>query len=73
MTFNMAMDLDLANGARGHIVDIVLDEREEAPDERTHCMRLQYLPLYMLAGVLPVAPLTRTFVVTMANQKSVDL
>ena len=84
VTFNVAMDLDLANGARGHIVDIVLNEREEAPNERTHYMRLRYPPLYVLvsmnrtkanalegleAGVLPVAPLTRTFVVTMPNQK----
>ena len=84
VTFNVATDLDLANGARGHIVDIVLNEREEAPNESTHYMRLQYPPLYMLVsmnrtkanaleglevGVLPVAPLTRTFVVTTPNQK----
>ena len=70
--FNVSMDLDMANGARGHIVDIVLDEREEDGGERTDCMRLQYPPLYVLVamnrtkasalpelehGVLPVAPL----------------
>ena len=88
VTFNVATDLDLANGARGHIVDIVLNEREEAPNESTHYMWLQYPPLYVLvsmnrtkanalegleAGVLPVAPLTRTFVVMTPNQKKVSI
>ena len=75
VTFNIATDLDLANGARGHVVDIVLDERM-----KEHTMQLQYLPLYVLMcikcteanfaldglgpGVLPVASLTQTFVVT---------
>ena len=42
MTFNVATDLDLANRVRRHIVNIVLDEREEASDERTHTMPLQH-------------------------------
>lgn len=42
VTFNVATDLDLANRVRRHIVNIVLDEREEASDERTHTMPLQH-------------------------------
>ena len=38
VTFNVSTNLDLVNGARGHIVDIVLDEREKAPEGRTHFM-----------------------------------
>ena len=44
-------DLDMANGARGHTVDIVLDEREEALEGRTHCRRLQYPSLYVLVSM----------------------
>ena len=47
VTFNVATDLDLVNGAQERIVDIVLDEREEASDGM-HTMQLQYPPLYVL-------------------------
>ena len=30
VTFDISMDLDMATGARGYIVDIVLDERRDA-------------------------------------------
>ena len=46
--FNISTDLGMANGARGHTVDIVLNEREEAPARRTH---LQYPPLYVLVSM----------------------
>ena len=35
----------------GHVVDIVLDEREEVPDERMHSMRLQYTSAALRARV----------------------
>ena len=88
VTFNIATDLDLVNGAHGHIVDIVLDEREEVTDKRMHMMRLRYPPLYVLVsmnhtkahaldgltpGILPMAPLTRTFVVTTPNGKRTSI
>ena len=78
----------MVNGARGHIVDIVLDEREEDGGERTDCMRLQYPPLYVLVamnwtkasalpelehGVLPVAPLCRTFTVSSPTGKKMSI
>ena len=71
-----------------HIVDIVLDKREEVTDKRMHMMRLRYPPLYVLVsmnrtkahaldrltpGILPVAPLTRTFVVTTPNGKRTSI
>ena len=30
VTFTLSTDLGMANGARGHIVDIMLDERKSA-------------------------------------------
>ena len=35
----------------GHTVEIVLDEREEASDERTRSMRLQYPLLYVFVSM----------------------
>jgi len=42
VTMNIATEADLENGARGEIVDIVLDPRELNPhrDEETGVMRL---------------------------------
>ena len=88
VTFNVSTNLDMANGARGHIVDIVLDEKEQAPEGRTHFMRLEYPPLYVLvamnrtkatpldgleAGVLPIAPQSRSFTVTSAKGKRISI
>lgn len=50
VTFNVATDLDLANGARGRVVDIVLDSRESGNT------RVKALP-GLRAGVLPVTPM----------------
>ena len=81
VTFNVSTNLDMTNGARGHIVGSTRRERGETSG-RTHSVRLQYPPLYVLMsinwtkvstldglepGIFPVAPLTRTFVVTTAN------
>ncbi|KIN97095.1 hypothetical protein M404DRAFT_107112, partial [Pisolithus tinctorius Marx 270] len=46
--FNIATDLDLANGARGCMVDIVLDLRESAISSEKNVIQLQYPPLYVL-------------------------
>ena len=44
VTFNMSTDLDMANGAQGHIVDIILDPREERDIPAGKHMELQYPP-----------------------------
>ena len=49
--FNVSTDLDMANRAQGRRVDIVLDEREEAVEERSQCMRLCYPPHYVLVSM----------------------
>jgi len=82
VTFNVSTDLDMANGAQGHIVDIVLDPRENRIIGSRECAELRYPPVYMLVqmmrtkattlnsltpGVLPVTPLSRTFTITTAN------
>ncbi|TFY67448.1 hypothetical protein EVJ58_g1608 [Rhodofomes roseus] len=75
VTLNVDTDLDVANGTRGEIVDIVLDPREPAI-ANDRIVNLQYLPLYVLVrlehtkasgltglaeNVIPVEPLSRTF------------
>ncbi len=74
VTSNLETDLDLTNGARGVIVDIVLDP-EEPPIGEGPVIHLQHLPLYVLVkmsrtrasrlpgldpGVIPVQPMTST-------------
>jgi hypothetical protein len=47
VTFNVQTDLDVSNGGRGEIVDIVLDGPEPAiPNESV--VRLMYPPIYVL-------------------------
>lgn len=48
MTFNVQTEIELANGARGEVVDMVLhaDEPEVSPDSRE--VRLTYPPAYVL-------------------------
>lgn len=82
VTFNISTDLDMANGARGHFVDIVLDPRECVQPSASHQVVLQYHPAFVLlemkrikaqtlpglpTGVLPVAPLSRAFSITMTS------
>jgi len=82
VTFNVSTDLDMANGARGHILDIVLDPREDGSITASECTELQYPPLYVLVqmkrtkasplnglqpGVLPITPLSRTFTISASN------
>ena len=79
VTFNVSTDLDVANGVWGHIVDIVLDAREEMSTVPTRTTDLQYPPVYVLiqmihtkvdalaSGVLPITPLTKMFSVVTAS------
>ena len=47
VTYNLETELDITNGVRGIITDIILDAREPCQD-RTPVWRLQYLPKYIL-------------------------
>lgn len=51
ITFNVETDLDVANGARGEVVEIVLDERESNFSLRLKCCchELRYPPAYVLS------------------------
>jgi hypothetical protein len=49
VTLNILTDLDVANGMRGIIEGIVLDERERLTTvKETHSVHLRYLPRYVL-------------------------
>lgn len=77
VTFNVETQLDIANGSRGTIYDIVLDEREPVcNDEVVH---LKYPPAYVLVkldrtkapkldglpeGVVPIVPMTKDISIT---------
>lgn len=86
VTFNVSTDLDVANGVRGEIVDIILDTREEISTSATQTIKLQYPPIYILvcmlctkadalngldSGVLPIIPLSKTFSVFMPSGKKI--
>lgn len=77
---NLAIDTDLANGTRGHIQDIILDEREGlcVPDE-DGVVELKYPPVMILfkpdkktnltfdslpPGVTPITPSLARFTAT---------
>ncbi|KAJ3770705.1 hypothetical protein FB446DRAFT_627269, partial [Lentinula raphanica] len=47
VTSNVKTDLDVANGARGEIVDIILDPRETPVPDSAEIV-LQYIPKYVL-------------------------
>ena len=53
VTFNV-----LANGARGHLVDIVLDPRETVDINNRQAIELQYPPTYMLVQMCHMKPLS---------------
>lgn len=76
VTFNIAVDLDIANGSRGEVIDIILDEREEQLIPETGVVELKYPPSYVLVrlnhtrakqldglpeNVLPLVPMSRSF------------
>ena len=78
VTQNVETDLDITNGARGTIIDIILD-KDEPPLPNTNIVELVHLPAYILvqldrtrvtqlAGlppcVIPVAPTSKSFTIT---------
>ena len=88
VTFNVSMDLNVANGARGHIVDIVLDGHEEINSNSSQMINLQHPPIYILVwmicmkvhtledlenGVLPIMPLTKMFSVITASGNKITI
>ncbi|KAJ8516236.1 hypothetical protein ONZ45_g6447 [Pleurotus djamor] len=75
VTTNLATDLDITNGARGVIVDIILHP-DEPPVADDPIVKLKYLPSYILVklfrtratqldgleeSIIPVEPLTQSF------------
>ena len=88
VTFNVSTDLDVANGAHGVIVDIVLDGHEEINSDSSQTINLQHPPIYILVrmirtkahtledlknGVLPITPLTKTFSVITASSNKITV
>ncbi|KAG8702074.1 hypothetical protein FRC08_003717, partial [Ceratobasidium sp. 394] len=85
VTLNVETDLDIAKGARGEIVDIVLSPNEPPFDPTAPAVTLQHLPLYILvklarhtrginlpgleAGVVPIVPSSKSFKITLDVQK----
>lgn len=75
VTYNIDTDIDVANGARGRIVDIILNEEEGAQIHRD-VVELDSMPAYILVemdrtkapqlpglppSILPIQPMTKTF------------
>jgi ATP-dependent exoDNAse (exonuclease V) alpha subunit len=85
VTLNLQTDLDVANGVRGVVEGIVLDERERlTPKEDTDRIHLTYPPRYVLVrldrtkaptldglqeNVIPIAPVSKTFTVNKGDKK----
>ena len=84
VTYNVETNLDITNGARGTIEDIVFDDREDL-DQCTSIHWLQYMPKYILvrmnrtkacqlsglpSNVIPIAPISMRMDVQMGNGKS---
>lgn len=87
VTFNVQTDLDITNGARGTVVDIILDP-EEPPLTDDCIITLKYLPVYMLVklsrtrantlegleeAVVPVEPITKTFQIKLVSPAGKEL
>jgi hypothetical protein len=88
VTLNVDTDLDVANGSRGTIVDIVLDPDKPEFDKTSATVTLQRLPLYIrvkfpctravalpghVAGVLPITPASKYYQVVAATQRGQDI
>lgn len=85
VTLNIHTDLDVANGVRGVVEGIVLDERErQTGASEGHFLRLQYPPRYVLVklartkvhqlhnlptNVIPIEPVTKTFTIIKDGNK----
>lgn len=78
VTWNISTDADLANGARGEVIDIVLDPRENPRTISGTSVTLQYPPATVLFkpinrcgikfpglvdGLLPIFPTESTFII----------
>jgi hypothetical protein len=78
VTQNVETDLDITNGARGTIVDIILD-KDEPPLPEMNIVELVHLPAYILVQldrthvnqleglppcVIPVGPASKSFSIT---------
>ena len=76
VTWNISTDADLANGARGEVVDIVLNQWEDPSMVEGTNVLLKYPPIMMLikpvnkskikfpglsAGLIPISPAESTF------------
>ena len=83
VTFNVETDLDVANGARGEIIKIVLDENESNYSPTQSIIRLKYPPVYVLIrmksskvsglegleqNIIPLTPMEHTFLITQGSQ-----
>ena len=85
VTLNILTDLDVANGVRGRIEGVVLDERERLIQTKdSHIASLQYPPRYVLVkldrtkapaldglpqNVIPITPVKKTFVINREGTK----
>lgn len=82
VTWNISTDADLANGARGEIVDIVLDPREDPSTTREAKVSLKYPPAMILfkpvnkvvikfpglsEGLIPLFPTESTFTIELPS------
>ncbi|KAG1845209.1 hypothetical protein F4604DRAFT_1595699, partial [Suillus subluteus] len=83
VTFNVETDLDIANGSRGEIMKVVLDERETTFSPTSAIVKLSYPPAYVLIkmnhtkavqldglekNMLPLVPMERAFTIIHGNQ-----
>ena len=81
--FNVEADLDVANGAKGETIKIVLDENESNYSLTQSIGRLKYPPMYMLIrtksskvpglegleqNIIPLMPMEHTFLITQGSQ-----
>jgi hypothetical protein len=88
VTFNVQTEMDIANGARGEIVNIVLDERETTYDSDSPIVRLFHPPSHILVRlyrtkmpalqdlpecVVPIVPMTRSITISVENQEKLTI
>ncbi|KIK29095.1 hypothetical protein PISMIDRAFT_89895 [Pisolithus microcarpus 441] len=88
VTQNVETDLDITNGARGIIVDIVLHPEEPIYSDLEGTVLLQRLPSYILvklartrtsqlpgleASVIPVVPVCKTYGIRYKGAQGVDV
>ncbi|KAF8516495.1 hypothetical protein JB92DRAFT_2252791 [Gautieria morchelliformis] len=84
VTFNVKTELDIANGVRGEVTHIVLDEREPPVRQEEAKIQLKHPPAYVLvklhrkkagqlprlqAGVVPIVPMQKKFTITVGNKQ----